>query len=123
MYDKNHLWVREEEEGIYVIGWTAYAVQNAGDISYVTLNKKGEKVKAGEDFGSIETGKWVGRLASPIEGEILDVNEEVVTNPDLVNETPYTDGWLLRIKATGERPTSLMGVNEYMEIVRSGKAF
>jgi glycine cleavage system H protein len=92
-------------------------------VSFVTLPKKGTKVEAGKEFGSIETGKWVGRLASPVTGEVIEVNEKVMTDPELVNETPYSDGWLLRIQGKMEPASKLMSAQEYLEIVKAGKAF
>jgi len=87
------------------------------------LPKKGTKVEAGKEFGSVETGKWVGRLASPVTGEIIEVNENVMKDPELVNETPYSDGWFLRVQGKMDPGTKLMSAEEYLEIVKAGKAF
>jgi glycine cleavage system H protein len=98
-------------------------VQSAGDVSYVTLPKKGTMLEAGKEFGSIETGKWVGRLASPVTGEVIEVNEAAMRDPGLVNDTPYSDGWLMKIRGRVEPASKLMNATEYMEIVRAGRGF
>jgi glycine cleavage system H protein len=121
-YNKNHVWVRKED-GLFVIGWTEYAVQSAGDVSYITLPKKGTTLEAGKEFGSVETGKWVGRLVSPITGEVAEINEEAMNNPQLVNDAPFSEGWFLKIRATAEPPADLLTPESYMEIVKAGKAF
>jgi len=122
LYDPNHIWVKEED-GVFVVGWTAFAVQSAGDIAYVTLPRKGTKIEAGKEFGSIETGKWVGRLTSPVTGEVIEVNERAMVDPELVNETPYSEGWFLRIRSDLGPSTKLLSAQEYLEIVKAGKAF
>lgn len=121
-YNRDHIWVKEEG-GTYVIGWTEFAVHSAGDVSYLTLPKKGVRLEAGKEFGSVETGKWVGRLTSPVTGEVVDVNEAAVSDPGLVSDKPFTDGWFLRVKAEGGPSPELMSPEEYFEIVKEGKAF
>ena len=121
MYNRDHLWVREEG-GLHVIGWTEFAVHSAGDVSYLTLPKKGYGLEAGKEFGSVETGKWVGRLRSPVSGEIVEVNDDAVEDPGLVSDSPFGKGWFLKVKA-GDVAGDLLSPEEYMEIVKEGKAF
>lgn len=116
-YDKNHMWVRKEG-AVYIVGWTRYAVENAGDVSYIVLPKKGERLEAGGDFGSVETGKWVGRFASPVSGEVVDVNAAAVKDPGMLNEDPFGNGWLLKVKAGGT-PKGLLDAKTYIKFVRS----
>ena len=117
LYDKNHMWVRKDR-AVYFVGWTRYAVENAGDVSYLVLPKKGVRLEAGGDFGSVETGKWVGRFASPVSGEVVDVNVSAVKDPGILNEDPFGKGWLLKVKVDG-MPKGLLDAKAYIKFVRS----
>jgi glycine cleavage system H protein len=117
LYDKNHMWVRIDGS-FYIVGWTRYAVENAGDVSYLVLPKKGEQLEAGGDFGSVETGKWVGRFASPISGEVVEVNAAAVKDPGMLNEDPFGKGWLLKVRAKGT-PKGLLDSKAYSKFVDS----
>jgi glycine cleavage system H protein len=98
-YDKEHVWVRVEEDNIVTIGMTSFGQELAGEIVYVEVPRVGRSVNKGEAFMSMESGKWVGRVQSPVSGEIAEANEEVEWESTLVNEDPYGEGWLARIEA------------------------
>lgn len=100
-YTKNHLWLSTLGD-ITTLGWTDYIQSNAGDVNYLELPKKGARVKAGDEFGSIETSKWVDKLYSPIEGEIVEINDRVVKQPELINQFPFSEGWFIKIKSEDE---------------------
>ena len=117
LYDRNHMWVRKDGDTL-IVGWTRHAVENAGDVSYLVLPKKGERLKAGGDFGSIETGKWVGRFSSPVSGEVVEVNIDAVKDPGVLNEDPFGKGWLLKVKAKGA-PKGLLDAKAYIKFVNS----
>jgi len=119
LYDKNHMWVRKEGP-VLVVGWTKYAVENAGDVSYLVLPKKGEKLQSGGDFGSIETGKWVGRFESPVTGEVVEANQDVVKDPGVLNDDPFGKGWLLKIRSK-TAPKGLLDAKAYIKFVGSIK--
>lgn len=120
-YTKNHLWVKIEDS-LCMLGWTDYIQSNAGDVNYVELPGKGTPVEVGKDFGTIETSKWVDRLYSPVNGRVVDVNDEVVRNPELINNTPFTKGWLLRIERQGETGSEgLMSPMEYFEFIQAAE--
>jgi glycine cleavage system H protein len=118
-YTRNHLWVATAD-GLCTLGWTDYIQSNAGDVNYVELPEKGNVVKVDEDFGSIETSKWVDRLYSPVEGQVVEVNHEVIVQPDLINKAPFAEGWLVKIRPNGETASQdLMSPREYLEYLKA----
>ncbi len=97
-YSKEHEWALVEESGTVLIGISEFAQAELGDVVYVELPKVGTQVTQGGPIGEIESVKAVSDLFSPVSGEIVEVNEGVKANPELVNESPYENGWLVRIK-------------------------
>jgi glycine cleavage system H protein len=96
-YEENHFWVREEGD-IFVMGMTDFAQKMAGEIVYVQLPEEGKSLSAGKKFAKIESGKWLGKVFAPVNGELAAVNEDLETNPGLINEDCYGKGWLYKIK-------------------------
>lgn len=96
-YHKEHFWVRLEGE-LATVGVTDFFQKLAGEISYLELPSEGDEFSADEVVGSVETGKWVGKVFMPISGEIVEVNQEVLDEPSLANEDPYGRGWLFKVK-------------------------
>jgi glycine cleavage system H protein len=96
-YTKDHEWARVEGN-LVRIGITTYAVEQLGDVTLVDLPKSGALMKAAAHFGDIESVKAVSELFAPISGEVVEVNSALGDNPELVNESPYGDGWMLLIK-------------------------
>lgn len=103
-YTNEHEWVRVDD-GTGTVGITHYAQDQLGDIVYVDLPATGASVKQSEKLGEIESVKAVSDLFSPVSGEVVDVNEEVNDHPELVNESPYEKGWLVRLRLAD--PTEL----------------
>ncbi len=97
-YDPEHFWVRVEGDEI-VIGMTDFAQKLADEIVYVQLPDEGKKLKKGKKLAKVESGKWLGKIKSPVDGVLVAVNEELETNPGLINQDPYGAGWMYRIKA------------------------
>jgi glycine cleavage system H protein len=94
-YDrKEHTWARPEDDGVRV-GLDAFGVCAAGTVAYVKLSPAGRRVQKGRAFGSLEAGKYVGPLKAPVGGTIAAVNQEVFTNPGLLNVDHYERGWLV----------------------------
>lgn len=117
-YTKNHLWVNTLGD-VSTLGWTDYIQSNAGDVNYLELPKKGTRVKAGDEFGSIETSKWVDKLYSPIEGEVVEVNDSVVKQPELINQFPFTEGWFVKIKPEDEMASrDLLSPADYLAFLK-----
>jgi glycine cleavage system H protein len=96
-YEENHFWVRDEGE-ILVMGMDDFAQLLAGEIVYVQLPDEGKDLKAGKKFAKIESGKWLGKVFAPVSGELIAVNEELETNPGLINDDCYGKGWMYKIK-------------------------
>ena len=96
-YEENHFWVKEDGD-LVVMGMDDFAQKMAGEIVYVQLPEEGKSLSAGKKFAKIESGKWLGKVFAPVSGELAAVNEELETNPGLINEDCYGKGWLYKIK-------------------------
>ena len=97
-YDEHHFWFRKEGDEL-VVGMDDFAIKLAGQIVFVQLPYEGKAVSAGKKFAKVESGKWLGTVYSPVDGEISAVNEELEENPELINSDCYGQGWMYRIKA------------------------
>ena len=114
-YAKSHEWARQEEDTVR-IGITDYAQDQLGDIVFVEMPEAGETFAQGAEFGTVESVKAVSELYMPIGGEIVSVNPPLEDAPELVNDTPYSDGWMIEVKPSD--PTqldSLMTKDAYIE--------
>jgi len=96
-YTKEHEWARREGDLVRV-GITAHAVEQLGEVTLVDLPAPGADVQADERFGDIESVKAVSELFAPISGEVVEVNGSLESSPELVNEAPYQDGWLITVR-------------------------
>ncbi|RPH50870.1 MAG: glycine cleavage system protein H [Desulfobacteraceae bacterium] len=96
-YEEHHFWVRKEGD-ILVMGMDDFAQKLAGDIAYVQLPFEGKMLSAGNKFAKVESGKWVGKVFAPVDGEILTSNSELEKEPGLINQDCYGSGWMYKIK-------------------------
>ncbi len=96
-YDEKHNWGRVED-GVLVQGMTDFGQRIAQEIVFVEMPRVGREVEQGETFMSIESGKWVGRVPAMVSGKVGEANEELEWEPMLINESPYDEGWLVRIE-------------------------
>ena len=96
-YTKDHEWVRVEGDIAYV-GITDFAQGELGDIVYVEIETLNEEIEMGDVFGTVEAVKTVSDLFMPISGEVIELNEKLESEPELVNNDPYGDGWMVKIK-------------------------
>lgn len=96
-YEENHFWVREEAD-VLVMGMDDFAQTMAGEIVYVQLPDEGKELKKGKKFAKVESGKWLGKVYAPVSGELVAVNEELETSPELINDDCYGKGWMYKIK-------------------------
>lgn len=96
-YEENHYWVKVEGD-LLVMGMDDFARKMAGDIVYVQLPFEGKALKLGKKFAKVESGKWVGKVYAPVNGEIADSNEELETDPELINQDCYQKGWMYKIR-------------------------
>ena len=116
-YTKDHEWVRMDGD-IAIVGITAFAQGELGDIVYVEIETVGESLEREEVFGSIEAVKTVSDLFMPLSGEILELNEALEGNPELVNSDPYGEGWMVKIKVSNPSELDeLLGAEDYTGLV------
>ncbi|MFE1773260.1 glycine cleavage system protein GcvH [Streptomyces sp. NPDC059008] len=111
-YSKEHEWLTDAVEGVSTVGITEHAANALGDVVFVELPAVGSTVTAGESCGELESTKSVSDLYSPVDGEIVEINEDVVGDPSLVNSAPFEGGWLFKVKVSGE-PEDLLSADEY----------
>lgn len=97
-YDEHHQYARVDGD-LVTMGLSAYAQSAAKAIVYVELPRRGRKVEQGKPLGSIESGKWVGRLFAVVSGEVVEANAKLDDDPELINRDPYGAGWVVRLKA------------------------
>ena len=113
-YAKSHEWLKVAADGTALIGITDYAQNSLGDITFVQVPKVGATLKAGETFGVVESVKAASDVYSPAAGTVVEVNKTLDSNPEKVNQAPYTDGWLLKLKLTSPADAAgLMSAADY----------
>tara|TARA_B100000401_G_scaffold347596_1_gene245400 strand:+ start:1300 stop:1677 length:378 start_codon:yes stop_codon:yes gene_type:complete len=116
-YTKEHEWIRVEEDFAYV-GITDFAQGELGDIVFVELPNLEEEFSQNDIFGTIEAVKTLADLFIPISGKIVAVNEDLEGQPELINTSPYEDGWIVKIEVTNKEDLeSLMNHNSYKELI------
>jgi len=98
-YASTHEWIRDEGDGVYTVGISEHAQDLLGDMVFVELPDVGDKVAAGDDCAVAESVKAASDIYAPIAGEVIAVNEDLEDAPETVNNDPYGDGWLFKIKA------------------------
>jgi glycine cleavage system H protein len=116
-YSREHEWVRMDGD-IAIIGITEFAQDELGDIVYVETPKVGDTVKQNEQFGVVESVKTVSDLFSPVSGEVTEVNEDVVSSPELINKDSYGGGWIIKVKPdTADELAALLSADEYKTMI------
>jgi glycine cleavage system H protein len=98
-YAQTHEWARLEEDNTVTVGITAHAQDALGDVVFVELPEPGRSFTAGQEAGVVESVKAASDIYAPVAGEVLEVNELLVENPQLINEDPYGEGWMFRLQA------------------------
>ena len=118
-YTNEHEWIRLEGDVAYV-GITDYAQEQLGDIVFVDIPTEGEKLEAGEVFGTIEVVKTISDLFLPVAGEVVEQNPALEENPELVNKDPYGEGWLIKMKpANAADLDNLLDAEGYKAVVNA----
>ena len=113
-YTKEHEWVRTDSENIGIVGITDFAQDQLGDIVYISLPEIGSIVTQSKKMGEVESVKSVSDVFSPVSGEILEINQDAINTPEVVNESPYEQGWLIKVRlADPEELSSLLSPDEY----------
>ena len=118
LYSKDHEWVRVESEGVAIVGVTDYAAEQLGDVVYVDLPEVDDEISAGTEMGEIESTKSVSDLFSPLSGTVTEVNQAVVDSPELVNSSPFEEGWLVKV-SYDTLPDDLMNAADYTAFTQS----
>ena len=113
-YTQEHEWVLLGKDGRALVGITAYAQEQLGDVVFLDLPKKGTRLEQSQKLGEIESVKAVSDIYSPVAGEVVEVNEELIEHPELVNEDPYGKGWMVRLAGIdGAQLKSLLTARQY----------
>ena len=120
-YIQEHDWVRVEADGLATFGITDHAQDSLGDVVFVDLPEPGVEVAKSEPFGEVESVKAVSELIAPVSGKVVERNDAVMDAPELVNESPYGDGWLVKVEvADASELDGLMSAEEYDSFLASG---
>ena len=113
-YTKSHEWVRIED-GTATVGITDHAQDELGDVVFVELPEQGATLSAGDSFGAVESVKAVSDLYAPIGGEVVEVNDALEDSPEKINEDPYGEGWILKIRISDEG--DLLSASDYEKVL------
>ncbi|MEE8449696.1 MAG: glycine cleavage system protein GcvH [Thermodesulfobacteriota bacterium] len=117
LYTKEHEWIKMED-GVVAVGITDYAQDKLGDVVYVELPDVGSQVARGDTFGVVESVKTVSDLYVPISGKVIEINETLADKPELINQDPYGEGWLLKIEIESKKELNhLISARDYEEFV------
>ena len=113
-YTKTHEWVRREDD-VATIGITEHAQDELGDVVFIELPERGASFGAGDAFGTVESVKAVSDLYAPVGGEVVEVNEALNDSPEKINEEPYGDGWIIRLRVSEE--ADLLSAGDYEKLL------
>jgi glycine cleavage system H protein len=117
-YTRSHEWIRKEEDH-FLVGITDHAQTMLGDLVYVELPEADTHLEYGQECAVVESVKAAADIYSPLSGEIIEVNENVLDNPALINEDPYGKGWLFRMRPFDQGQGELLSADEYAKVVAS----
>jgi glycine cleavage system H protein len=113
-YTKSHEWVRIDD-GTATIGITDHAQEELGDVVFVELPDQGTTIEAGDSFGTVESVKAVSDLYTPVGGEVVEVNSSLEDAPEKINDDPYGEGWIVKLRTSEE--ADLLSPEEYEKVV------
>lgn len=117
-YTREHEWIRDNGDGTATIGITEFAQGELGDIVFVELEAEGFDFSENDTFGTVEAVKTVSELYAPVSGEILEINSALDSNPELVNEDPFGEGWMVKIKVSNpDEMKNLLSAEEYNALI------
>lgn len=117
-YAESHEWLRVDGDVAYV-GITDYAVSELNDLIYIEIEVEGETLEKGEEFGVIEASKVASKVYMPVSGEVLEVNGDVLDNPEMLKDDAYENGWLMKIRMTDpSQVSSLLDADGYAAIAK-----
>ena len=117
-YHKEHAWAKVEDDGNVRVGMNDMFQQSSGDIVYIDMPMEGDEVEQDETIGKVQSSKWIGKLISPVAGEVVAVNEELDSDSSLVNTDPYGEGWICKLKDIDQSELdNLLTAGQYREFV------
>jgi glycine cleavage system H protein len=117
-YNEEHIWVRLDDQGMVLVGISDHAQEELGEIVYVELPDTEREVVAGEEIAVIESVKTTSEINAPVSGMIVEVNEQIIDQPEIINESALDDGWLVRIEPSDvDEITGMMDEEAYREFV------
>lgn len=117
-YRETHEWVRNEGDGTVTVGITDYAQDSLGDIVYVELPELGDELDLGQDAGVVESVKAASDVFAPLTGTVIAINEALEDTPEIINASPYGDGWFYRLRlADPAELDDLLDAQAYLEVV------
>lgn len=120
LYSKEHEWVRVEDD-VCTLGITEFAQAELGEVVFVELPEVGQVFDSGDEIGTIESVKAVAEVYTPLAGEILEINDALVEDPEILNEDPHHEGWLVKIRfSSADDIKSLMSAEDYEKFVKEG---
>ena len=102
-YTESHEWIADNGDGTITVGITAVATEQLGDLVYVELPKVGTRIERGANCAVVESTKAASEVYAPVAGEVLEANAELAAHPERVNQSPYGDGWLFKLKVSDRR--------------------
>ncbi|HEX7004666.1 MAG TPA: glycine cleavage system protein GcvH [Trueperaceae bacterium] len=114
-YNKTHEWA-QEADGMVTVGISDFAQDQLGDVVFVELPNVGQAVKAGEAVAVVESVKTASDIYAPVDGEVAEVNELLESKPELINESPYAEGWMFRISAASADMSGLLDADSYRAV-------
>ena len=121
IYSKEHEWVRSESDSVVVMGITEFAQDSLGDVVFVEIPDEDAELTQGEKMGEIESVKAVSDLYSPVSGKVIKRNESLIDNPELVNEGPFEQGWMLKVEIKdASELDNLLSADDYNSFLKSG---
>jgi glycine cleavage system H protein len=118
-YNTSHEWAKDNGDGTVTVGISDYAQDSLGDVVYVELPKVGRVLAAKETFGVVESVKAASDLYSPVSGEVIEVNEALNNSPETINASPYSDGWIMKVKISNiSELGSLLDADGYAKVTQ-----
>jgi len=118
-YTKDHEWMKLVGNEMALVGITHYAQDALGDVVFVDLPEVGASLGVGEEFGTVESVKTVSELFMPTHGEVVEINGDLGSHPEYVNEDPYGKGWMLKIRLKEDLPKDLLDASAYQALVNA----
>ena len=116
-YTKSHEWLRVEDDGLITVGISDHAQELLGDLVFVELPESGAEFNAGDECCVVESVKAASDVYMPISGEIVEVNEALTDEPEIINSSPYDNGWLFKVKPSGDELDDMMDADAYQSSI------